>query len=122
MKCFNHPENDAIGICKACGRGLCRYCVVEVGLSCSCKGECERVVATMNDLLEKSRTRLQKFGGIYSRIGLVAGLLGFLVLSLAGFFFADSNLELGLTFAILSVPFLLLGGMMAYFAKRVGKL
>ena len=26
MKCYNHNEKDAIGICKACGKALCPDC------------------------------------------------------------------------------------------------
>ncbi len=26
MKCYNHTEKDAIGICKACGKALCQEC------------------------------------------------------------------------------------------------
>ena len=27
MKCFNHHERDAFGICKTCGKGLCLDCI-----------------------------------------------------------------------------------------------
>lgn len=27
MKCFNHHERDAFGICKVCGKGLCLECM-----------------------------------------------------------------------------------------------
>ncbi len=60
MKCFNHPNADAVGVCKSCGRALCRDCIAEVGLSCSCKGRCESIVGVMNDLVERGRTAYQK--------------------------------------------------------------
>jgi hypothetical protein len=27
VRCFNHPEREAIGSCKACSKGLCPDCV-----------------------------------------------------------------------------------------------
>lgn len=63
MKCFNHASVDAVSVCKSCGRGLCRDSIAEVGLSCSCKGDCEQVVATMNDLVARGRTAYQKMSG-----------------------------------------------------------
>ncbi len=29
MKCFNHHDRDAFGVCKACGKGLCLECMKE---------------------------------------------------------------------------------------------
>jgi len=26
MKCFSHPDNDAVGQCSLCGKGLCKAC------------------------------------------------------------------------------------------------
>lgn len=31
MKCTNHPEIDAVGICVKCGKGLCVECTKEIG-------------------------------------------------------------------------------------------
>ena len=27
MKCYNHHERDAFGICRVCGKGLCLECL-----------------------------------------------------------------------------------------------
>ena len=87
MKCFNHPGTDAVGVCKSCGRGLCRECVAEVGLSCSCKGECEGVVAAMNELVERGRIAYQKSSAMQMRSGILVILLGglFLFFGIASF-------------------------------------
>ncbi len=29
MKCYNHHDRDAFGICKACGKALCLECMKE---------------------------------------------------------------------------------------------
>ena len=35
MKCFNHPERDAVATCQKCGKGLCRECA-EKYTPCMC--------------------------------------------------------------------------------------
>ena len=37
MECFNHPEKNAVAICQACGRALCKECqnVLEGHILCS---------------------------------------------------------------------------------------
>jgi hypothetical protein len=41
MKCFYHPEIDAIGFCKSCGRAFCHGCGAEVFGVLYCRGGCE---------------------------------------------------------------------------------
>jgi hypothetical protein len=76
MKCYNHPTVDAVANCKSCARGLCRECIAEVGLSCSCRSRCEADVATLNDLVERGRTAYQKTSATYFRSGIFITLLG----------------------------------------------
>jgi hypothetical protein len=119
MKCFNHEKIDAVGVCRSCGRGLCRDCIAEVGLSCSCKGECEEVVATMNDLVERGRTSYQKISGAQLRFGIVFGLVGVILLVFAGVSFADAQSGTGYYLLALAIPLLVLGALMIYAAKRL---
>lgn len=37
MKCVNHPETDAIGICNKCGKYICEVCKVSSGGEIYCK-------------------------------------------------------------------------------------
>ena len=46
MHCYNHSE-DAVGICKSCGRALCRSCAAEVEKAVACKDRCESDVAAI---------------------------------------------------------------------------
>jgi hypothetical protein len=41
MKCFYHPEIDAIGLCKNCSRAFCMICAAEVSGILYCRGGCE---------------------------------------------------------------------------------
>jgi hypothetical protein len=49
MKCFNHPEIDAAGFCRSCGRALCRDCACDVSGITSCKGRCEANVQKLRN-------------------------------------------------------------------------
>lgn len=37
MKCYNHHDRDAFGICKSCGKGLCLECLQEENGTVFCK-------------------------------------------------------------------------------------
>lgn len=54
MRCFNHEDRDAVGICKSCSRGLCHECAVEVGTSLACKDRCADDVRVLNGLIESN--------------------------------------------------------------------
>ena len=88
MKCFNHSTVEAVAVCRSCGRALCHDCIAEVGLSCSCKGRCESVVATTNDLVERGRTAYQKTSTLQLRNGIFVILFGVVFVSLAVFRFS----------------------------------
>lgn len=53
MKCYSHSEADARGICKACGRGICRDCIAEVDDSLACKNRCEDRVKSITQVLSR---------------------------------------------------------------------
>ena len=64
MKCYNHHDRDAFGVCKTCGKGLCLECLKEENGVILCKkGKCASKL---------SRCRM------WSLLGIV--LLGVLVL------------------------------------------
>ena len=109
MKCYRHPELEAVAVCRSCGRALCRDCVTEVGLSCSCKGRCESVVATMNDLMERGRTAYQKTSALQLRNGIFIILLGIVFISLAVYQFSVGGAS-ELTYLLIAAG-VLLGGM-----------
>jgi len=79
MKCFNHSEIDAVGVCKSCGRALCHDCIAEVGLSCRCKGRCEAVVASFNDYAERNWSIYQKSSTVYWWTGIFALMFGIML-------------------------------------------
>ena len=54
MKCFNHPESDAVGICKSCQKGICHECAIDLGKGIACKGQCESDVTAVNEALARN--------------------------------------------------------------------
>lgn len=100
MKCFNHSEIDAVGVCKSCGRALCHDCIAEVGLSCSCKGRCEAAVASLNDYSERNRTVYQKHSAVYRWSGIIALMLGILFAGCGSVSFFCDDLVLGLVLLV----------------------
>ncbi len=51
MHCFNHQDQVAVGSCKACAKGLCSSCAVDLGHGLSCKGHHEEIVESYNSIL-----------------------------------------------------------------------
>ena len=94
MKCFYHREAEAVGSCKACSKGLCGACAVDVkGLAC--RDSCEEQVRSINQLVDRnirvspaSERVLGKYSGAYLATGvfqILAGVVfGFLGQSMDG--------------------------------------
>jgi hypothetical protein len=38
---LHHHQRDAVGVCKACGKGLCSECAVDLGKGLACRDRCE---------------------------------------------------------------------------------
>jgi hypothetical protein len=100
MKCYYHPSIDAVANCKSCCRALCRDCIAEVGLSCSCRGRCEPDVATLNELVERGRTAYQKTSATYFRSGIFVTLVGAIFAILGVVTFANSERSEGSYFLL----------------------
>lgn len=50
MKCFNHHDRDAFGVCKSCGKALCLECFDEVDGMLTCKNQSCREMAKIAHL------------------------------------------------------------------------
>lgn len=40
MKCYNHPESEAVGVCHLCSKGLCKECAALTPAGIACRGKC----------------------------------------------------------------------------------
>ena len=54
MKCFYHPQADAVGTCKHCHRGVCRDCAAERKHGLACRDRCEADVDAVNALIQRN--------------------------------------------------------------------
>jgi hypothetical protein len=81
MKCYFDQTQDAIGVCKSCGKGLSMEYAVEVGKGLACKNKCEEDVKILNALIERniqSQTVTNKIirTGKFQSIGSAIFLMG----------------------------------------------
>jgi hypothetical protein len=88
MKCWIHPEQDAVAVCKSCGKGVCKDCVVDVRGDSYCKTciESGRVVAVEPSeptVAEEMPTPT----GTPSKAFLVVGGVGCIISSIAAIWF-----------------------------------
>lgn len=54
MKCFEHLDRDAIGLCIVCQRGLCPECAADLKRGLACKARCESEAGRLIDLRDFS--------------------------------------------------------------------
>ena len=76
MKCFYHPDRDAVALCKSCSRGLCSDCSADVPPGVACRGKCEEDVASLNLVIRRSKTAYQKTGAAYRRNAIATLIMG----------------------------------------------
>ena len=64
MNCFYHADKAAVGVCKACGRGICADCAADIGDAIACKGRCEAkarvIVESFSNTVKTANTQLRR--------------------------------------------------------------
>lgn len=55
MKCFNHQDNESLGVCKICSKAVCASCVMDTGRGISCSDLCTKELAEQNQIVDKSK-------------------------------------------------------------------
>jgi hypothetical protein len=78
MKCYYHKDSDAVGLCKACSKGICHECAADVGGGLACQATCTEVVRSINALVAASTTKVaQQLRGSYfwAALLLILGIL-----------------------------------------------
>jgi hypothetical protein len=109
MECFYHEGAAAVGSCRACLKGLCRRCAVELEGGLACPNRCEPQVRGITLTLQQSvRFQSVSTGLLRSARGLWLGLTG--VAGFVGVFVAVWGLGLPefREVSLLSIPFLAL--------------
>jgi hypothetical protein len=120
MECFQHEGRPAVGSCRACFRGVCRGCAVDLGRGLACAGRCEEGVRALIASLDQSM-RIQGLSGSMVQgartlwVGLSWVALG------VGVFVIGFGLSLPhfRSIALLGIPFLAIGLLTLRVTRRV---
>jgi len=70
MRCFNHREAEAVGVCKHCQKALCYACANDLGFGLACRGVHENEVTSVSQVVARS-VRIQAKGGLNRYAGAV---------------------------------------------------
>jgi hypothetical protein len=55
MRCFYHPDREAVGICANCHRGLCAESAADIDAGMACRGRCEEQVLGLHSMVTAAR-------------------------------------------------------------------
>jgi hypothetical protein len=55
MECFNHSGIAAVGICKSCGKALCRSCAKDLPFALVCSDACAAEAADLNEMNQRGK-------------------------------------------------------------------
>lgn len=55
MECFAHPGANSVGVCKACGKAVCRACAVDVGVALACSQSCAKEAADVHEMNQRGK-------------------------------------------------------------------
>ena len=61
MECYAHKSVPAVGVCKSCGKAICRGCVKDLTFAVVCSDACA-IAATRNEELEERARRMHGIG------------------------------------------------------------
>jgi hypothetical protein len=120
MECFQHEGRPAVGSCRACFRGVCRGCAVDLGRGLACAGRCEEAARALIASLDQSM-RIQGLSGSMVHgahtlwVGLTWVALGVGVLVI-GFGLSLPHFR---SIALLGIPFLAIGLLTLRVTRRV---
>lgn len=58
MRCFYHQTNEAVGLCRHCGRGLCPDCATDTSGGLACKDNHEAQVQRVAEMVARNVTTI----------------------------------------------------------------
>ncbi|WP_223669078.1 hypothetical protein [Kangiella shandongensis] len=103
MKCYSHINKEAVGVCRACTKGICVDCSYDTGHGLACKESCEHEVDELQELVQRNKQ-------IYS-IGQKAPLIpsGAMVYFMFTLIFAGWSIYLYITKGVIEPVSLMMG-------------
>ncbi len=103
MKCFNHAQTDATGICKVCGKGICPACTITREFAVCCSESCANEAVELREMMQRGK-RVYSVGGRGKRVATQP-----IVMAVVGLFFVIA----GIAFSFVNAP-------LAYFIGSAG--
>lgn len=85
MKCFAHPQSDAVGTCKYCFKGICTECAKDSGIGLVCGPQCQEEVRSLKIMTDRNKQAFPLVGKTHTRNAVLLALFGtcFVVFSFA---------------------------------------
>lgn len=87
MKCFNHHTDDAVAICKSCGKALCPQCAASLPNGIACKNNCEDRVNMLNLMIDNNNKVIATTNTNLKSYAVFSIILGALFISMGGLFY-----------------------------------
>lgn len=106
MECYAHPNAAAVGVCKTCGKAICRHCARNLDFAVACSEGCAKEATEVNEVMQRAK-RMYSIGPVSVRIPLVVTMYSLFGIVLLGwgahnYWWADRGVEwLLLVFAVL---------------------
>ncbi len=55
MECFAHNAIQAVGVCKSCGKAICRSCAIDLGIAIACSDSCAKEAADLHEMNQRGK-------------------------------------------------------------------
>jgi hypothetical protein len=92
VKCYNHPDRDAVGTCSVCGQGICEACAVEVAGKLYCKNDVEKGLVSVSALQPPRSAATSATSIFFSVFAVFAFLTGLVLIYVSGNFASYSDI------------------------------
>lgn len=98
MQCFSHPYEQAVGVCKSCGKGVCRTCAIQVNRGLACSQECKPFAEALSRLQSTTIRNV----GLVSAQRFMQPLIAAVFLAAAVYFFLTTGRDFSFWFFLAS--------------------
>lgn len=120
MRCFDHPDVEAVGLCKSCGKGLCVRCAHDLARGLACRDRCEQDVRDLIALTAHGlRTSARSDSALGASRQALHGSAWLLMAIGGGTLFAGFVLEALLVLGLLGGVCLIFGALLLAVARRM---
>lgn len=103
MKCFTHNNEEAVAVCKACGKALCHDCMEISANGVSCKGECQDILQEQKLESKKEAILFQQYCGIYKSRTILFVAATVILLGLGFYYMSEARESSNLLFAATAI-------------------